>query len=53
MTLTALRLEALIATAFLASMYAVFFNWRGRLVRRLRTDHDGGASAIAHTKEMT
>ena len=51
MTLYALRPEALVATAFMASLFALFFDWRGRLVRRLRTDQeDHRASDIAHTR---
>lgn len=40
MTLNALRPEALVALAAAAGMAAIlarFFDWRGRLVRRLRT----------------
>ena len=51
MTLTALRPAALCATAFAAAIFALFFDWRGRIVRRLRTDQDvRGASDIAHTR---
>lgn len=51
MTLNALRAWALVATAFMASIFALFFDWRGRFVRRLRTDKDDQrASDIAHTR---
>lgn len=51
MTLNALRPGALVAAAFMASIFALFFDWRGRLVRRLRADQgDHRASDIAHTR---
>ena len=40
-----------VATAFAAAIFALFFDWRGRIVRRLRTEQDvHGASDIAHTR---
>ena len=40
MTLGALSPGALLSTAFAASLFALFFDWRGRLVRRLGAGHD-------------
>ena len=35
MTLTAIRPETLFGTALMATLLALFFEWRGRMVRRL------------------
>jgi hypothetical protein len=50
MTLSALKPAALFAAAFVASIFAVFLDWRGRLLRRLRTDRDVHRAPIAHTR---
>ena len=37
MTLNAIRPAALFGTASMATLLALFFNWRGRMVRRMRS----------------
>jgi hypothetical protein len=51
MTFDALRPGALFATGFIASLFALFFDWRRRLVRRLLADHDEHRAADnTHTR---
>ena len=55
MTLTVLRPAALVATAFMASILALFLEWRGRLVRRIVAGDghppaaDSGAANAEHS----
>ena len=52
MTLTAIHPGTLFGTALMATLLALFFEWRGRMVRRLRSGHRRSSGYGDDTRKM-